>query len=100
MIAAQHKNDIITTRDTKQEKILRWEAIRFQDLFETVSIWKVTNVTWNGVPYGRPCDSKSFIPILCSGWWNDEMLSDAERVTGTCGGLDLAFKLSVRYCGA
>ena len=73
MIAAQHKNDkITTTRDTKQEKLLRWEEIRFQDLFETVSIWRVTNVAWNSVPCGRPCDSKSFIPILCSGRWNDE----------------------------
>ena len=29
-------------------------------------------MAWNSVPYGRPCDSKSFIPILCSGRWNDE----------------------------
>ena len=28
------------------------------------------------------------------------VLSNAERVTGPCGGLDLTFKLSVKYCGA
>ena len=28
------------------------------------------------------------------------VLSDAERVTGPCGGVDFNFKLSLRYCGA
>ena len=73
MIAAQHKNNIITTaRDTKQEKITEMGRDTFQDRFETLSILRVTNVAWNSVPYGRPCDSKSFIPILCSGRWNEE----------------------------
>ena len=69
MIAAQHKNDkITTTRDTKQEKLLSWEEIRFQDLFETVSIWRVTNVAWNSVPY--IIEISSGVTPMGSGWAN------------------------------
>ena len=39
---------------------------------------------WNSVPHGMPCDSKSFVTILCSGTGGmmGRVLSDAERVTG------------------
>ena len=95
MIATQHNNDIITTttRDTSMKKLLRWEEIWFQDLFQTVSNRRVTNVTWNSVPYGRPYDSKSFIPILVSGRWYEEkgVVKCTERVTGPCGGLETSW---------
>ena len=71
MMHQSHKYDCSEThkkeRDTQHEKLLRWEEISFQDAFETVCVRRVTNVAWNSVPYGRPCDSKSFVTILCSG---------------------------------
>ena len=56
-------------------------------------------MAWNSVPYGRPCDSKALSPFcVLVGGMTRRVLSDAERVTGPCGGLDLTFKLLCYGC--
>ena len=93
MIAAQHKNDKLTTttRDTKQEKLLRWEEIRFQDLFETVSIFGESRMR-RGIVFHTegPATAKALSPfcVLVGGTMR-RALTDAQRVTGPCSGLDL-----------
>ena len=92
MIAAQHKNDIITTtRDTEQAKITEMGRDIFQDLFETVSIWRVTNVAWNMEGLATAEALSPFCVLV--GETTRRVLSDSEQVTGPCGDLDLTFKL-------
>ena len=75
----EHKNDkITTTRDTKQEKLSRWEDIRFQDLFETVSIRRDTSVAWDSVPYGSCATANALSPfcvlvdVPCVLWYDEK----------------------------
>ena len=58
---------------------------------------------WRGIVFHveGPATAKALSPFcVLVGGTTRRVLSDAERVTGPCSGLDLAFKLSVRYCGA
>ena len=58
---------------------------------------------WRGIVFHMegPATAKTLSPFrVLVGGTTRRVLSDAERVTGPCSGLDLAFKLSVRYCGA
>ena len=58
---------------------------------------------WRGIVFHMegPATAKALSPFcVLVGGTTGRVLSDAERVTGPCGGMDLAFKLSVRYSGA
>ena len=68
MIAAQHKNDkLTTTRDTKlyksKKKILRWEEIRFQD-FLKLSVLGESRM-WRGIVFHTegPATAKALSPF-------------------------------------
>ena len=57
---------------------------------------------WPGIVFHMkgPATAKALSPLcVLVGRTMRRVLSDAERVTGPCGCLDLTFKLSVRYCG-
>ena len=66
-----NKNDIIITKRNISIawKIQRLVKLSLQDPFVTGCARRVTNVASKSVPYGRPCDSKSFVTILSSGRW-------------------------------